>query len=200
MVKAGKVRAIGVSNWAPRHIEELMAQPGVEVLPAVNQVEYHPWNQQKEIYEYCQKKKIVMVAYSPLTQGKRLGDQVVKGIGEKHGKSAAQVVLRWILQRGVVTIPKSDRESRIKENADIFDFELDEEDMGKIAELDEGQKANIGELMVFGRGHLFDRLTCGRRVGPVRVGINELRDRADNIPQVQLLTAARPTMLFMNRC
>ena len=129
-----------------------MAQPGVEVLPAVNQVEYHPWNQQKEIYEYCQKKGIVMVAYSPLTQGRRLGDQVIKAIGEKHGKSAAQVVLRWILQRGVVTIPKSDRESRIKENADIFDFELDQEDMEKIAKLDEGQKANIGTLMMFEHG------------------------------------------------
>ena len=157
MLRAGKVKAIGVSNWAPRHIEELMAQPGVEVLPAVNQVEYHPWNQQKEIYEYCKKKGIVMVAYSPLTQGRRLGDGVIKGIAERHSKSAAQVILRWILQRGVVTIPKSDRESRIKENADIFDFELDEEDMGKIANLDEGQKANIGKLGALrnGRGSAY---------------------------------------------
>jgi diketogulonate reductase-like aldo/keto reductase len=145
MLKAGKVKAIGVSNWAPRHIEELMTHPDVNVLPAVNQVEYHPWNQQKEIYDYCKEKGIVMVAYSPLTQGKRLGDEVIKGIAGKHGKTAAQVVLRWILQRGVLTIPKSDRDSRIKENADIFDFELDGEDMRKIADLDEGQKANIGK-------------------------------------------------------
>jgi diketogulonate reductase-like aldo/keto reductase len=145
MLTAGKVEAIGVSNWAPRHIEELMTHPDIDVLPAVNQVEYHPWNQQMEIYDYCKKKGVVMVAYSPLTQGRRLGDEVIKGIAEKHGKTAAQVVLRWILQRGVVTIPKSDRETRIRENADIFDFELDEEDMGKIAKLDEGQKANIGE-------------------------------------------------------
>ena len=150
MLKAGKVKAIGVSNWAPRHIEELMAHPQVEVLPAVNQVECHPWNQQKEIYEYCKKKGIVMVAYSPLTQGKRLGDEVIKGVAEKHGKSAAQVVLRWILQRGMVTIPKSDRESRIRENADVFDFELDEEDLARIAKLDEGQKANIGKSTASG--------------------------------------------------
>jgi diketogulonate reductase-like aldo/keto reductase len=150
MLKAGKVKAIGVSNWAPRHIEELMAYPEVEVLPAVNQVECHPWNQQKEIYEYCKKKGIVMVAYSPLTQGRRLGDDVIKGIAEKHGKSAAQVVLRWILQRGMATIPKSDRDSRIRENADIFDFELDEEDLAKIDKLDEGQKANIGKSIAFG--------------------------------------------------
>jgi diketogulonate reductase-like aldo/keto reductase len=145
MLKEGKVKAIGVSNWAPRHVEELMSHPDVNVLPAVNQVESHPWNQQKEIYEYCKNKGIVMVAYSPLTQGRRLGDEVIKSIADKHGKTAAQVVLRWILQRGVVTIPKSDRESRIKENADIFDFELDDQDIGKIANLDEGQKANIGK-------------------------------------------------------
>jgi diketogulonate reductase-like aldo/keto reductase len=152
MLKAGKVKAIGVSNWAPRHIEELMSHPDVNVLPAVNQVESHPWNQQKEIYDYCKKKGIVMMAYSPLTQGRRLGDEVVKAIAEKHGKTAAQVVLRWILQRGVVTIPKSDRESRIKENADIFDFELDDEDVGKIANLDEGQKANIGKSKILRLG------------------------------------------------
>lgn len=86
-----------------------------------------------------------MVAYSPLTQGRRLGDEVIKGIAEKHGKTPAQVVLRWILQRGVVTIPKSDRESRIRENADIFDFELDEEDLG-----------NIGKSMAL------DREACSR--------------------------------------
>jgi diketogulonate reductase-like aldo/keto reductase len=148
MLTAGKVKAIGVSNWAPRHIEELMTHPDIKVLPAVNQVEYHPWNQQKEIYDYCRQKGIVMVAYSPLTQGRRLGDQTIKEIAQKHGKTAAQVVLRWILQKGVVTIPKSDREARIRENADIFDFELDEEDMGKIAKLDEGQKANIGESRI----------------------------------------------------
>ena len=91
-----------------------------------------------------------MVAYSPLTQGKRLGDDVIKGIAKKHGKSAAQVVLRWILQRGMVTIPKSDKDSRIRENADIFDFELDEEDLAKIDKLDEGQKANIGKSIAFG--------------------------------------------------
>jgi len=121
MLRAGKVKAI----------EELMKHPDIDVLPAVNQVEYHPWNQQKEIYDYCKEKGMVVVAYSPLTQGRRLGDEVIKEIAEKHGKTPAQVVMRWILQRGVVMILKSDKESRIRENADIFDFELDEEDLGK---------------------------------------------------------------------
>jgi diketogulonate reductase-like aldo/keto reductase len=106
MLKEGKVKAIGVSNWAPRHIEELMTYADIDVFPAVNQVEFHPWNQQKEIYGYCKEKGIVMVAYNPLTQGRRLGDEVIKGIAGKHGKTATQVVLRWILQKGVLTIPK----------------------------------------------------------------------------------------------
>ena len=144
-VAKGLVGAIGVSNFSPKHIDELVANPDVGIKPCVNQVEFHPWNQQKEIFAYCKARRIAVVAYSPLTQGKRLKDDTIVKIAEKHGRTAAQVVLRWCLQMGVVVIPKSDKEARIKENADVFGFELDEEDMKEIEKLDEGQKGNVGE-------------------------------------------------------
>lgn len=144
-LKQGLVRSIGVSNWAPKHIEQLMAEPEVEVLPAVNQIEFHPWQQQRELRKYCKEKGIVVVAYSPLTQGQRLGDPVIEQIAKKLKKTPAQVVLRWCLQRDVVVIPKSDKEARIEENMGIFGWELSDEDMKRIDELDEGQKGNVGE-------------------------------------------------------
>ena len=143
--EAGKVRAIGVSNWSPRAIEALEASSEVNTLPAVNQIEFHPWNQQREIVAYCHKKGIVVTAYSPLTQGKRLGDATIVRIAEKLGKTPAQVVLRWCLQKGVSIIPKSDRDERINENKNLYDFELDGDDMEAIDALDEGQKGNQGE-------------------------------------------------------
>lgn len=144
-VKKGWVKSIGVSNWAPKHIEQLMKEDGVTILPAVNQVEFHPWQQQREIRKYCKEKGIVVVAYSPLTQGKRLKDPVIVKIAEKYGRSPAQVVLRWCLQRDVVIIPKSDKEERIVENKGIFDWELKGEDVEAIDALDEGQRGNVGE-------------------------------------------------------
>lgn len=144
-VEKGWVRSIGVSNWSPAHIEQLMKEDGVKILPAVNQIEFHPWQQQRELMKYCKGKGIIVVAYSPLTQGKRLGDKVIAQIAEKYGRTPAQVVLRWCLQKGVVIIPKSDKESRIAENKGIFNWELNEEDMKVIDELDEGQKGNVGE-------------------------------------------------------
>jgi diketogulonate reductase-like aldo/keto reductase len=144
-LKAGKVGSIGVSNWAPRHIEEVMSHAEVNVLPAANQIEFHPWNQQREIVNYCRERGIVVIAYSPLTQGNRLGDNVIVKIAQKHGKTPAQVVLRWCLQMGVVVIPKSDKEERIRENSKLFGWEIDAEDMNEIAELDEGQRGNVGE-------------------------------------------------------
>ncbi|KAI5209687.1 Aldo/keto reductase [Aureobasidium subglaciale] len=134
--KSGKAKAIGVSNWSPQHIDNLMAHSDVDILPAVNQIEFHPWNQQRVILDYCRSKGIV---------GKRLGDPVIKKISEKHDKTAAQVVLRWCLQMGISIIPKSDRDARIAENADLFGWSLHDEDMAQIETLDEGQKGNIGE-------------------------------------------------------
>jgi diketogulonate reductase-like aldo/keto reductase len=144
-VEKGLVKSIGVSNWAPKHIDQLMKEEGVYIFPAVNQVEFHPWNQQREIAKYCQEKGIVMVAYSPLTQGRRLKDATIAQLAEKYGKTPAQIVLRWCLQRGVVVIPKSDREERIVENKGIFGWELSSEDCKIIEGLDEGQKGNVGE-------------------------------------------------------
>jgi diketogulonate reductase-like aldo/keto reductase len=144
-VEKGLVKSIGVSNWAPKHIDQLMKEEGVYIFPAVNQVEYHPWNQQREITKYCKEKGIIMVAYSPLTQGRRLKDATIAQMAEKYGKTPAQIVLRWCLQQGVVAIPKSDREERIVENKGIFGWELSNDDCQIIERLDEGQKGNVGE-------------------------------------------------------
>ena len=121
-----------------------MESEGVTVKPSVNQIELHPWNQQKEITAYCKQEGITVQAYSPLTRGKNLGDPVIGQVAKKHDKTAAQVVLRWVLQQGFIVIPKSENPARIRENASIFDFELDEEDLVVISKLDRGQKGNTG--------------------------------------------------------
>ncbi|KAK5047895.1 hypothetical protein LTR84_006083 [Exophiala bonariae] len=144
-VEKGLVRSIGVSNWAPKHIEQLIAEDGVYIHPAVDQVELHPWNQQREIVEYCRSKNVVVVAYSPLTQGQRLNDETIVKLARKYGKTPAQIVLRWGIQKGFVVIPKSDKEARIIENKQIFGWEISNEDIATINSLDEGQKANLGE-------------------------------------------------------
>ncbi|EWC43957.1 hypothetical protein DRE_01309 [Drechslerella stenobrocha 248] len=140
----GKARALGVSNWSKAHIEQLVAHPDVRIMPAANQIEFHPWYQQRALVEYCQQKGIVVVAYSPLTRGVRLGDPVIKQVAEKYGKTPAQVVLRWCLQRGVVVIPKSGREERIRENKGLWGWELAQEDVARIADLDEGTEGRQG--------------------------------------------------------
>ena len=140
----GKLKSIGVSNFIPTHFKALMESEGVTVNPSINQIELHPWNQQKEIVAYCKQEGIAVQAYSPLTQGKNLGDPIIAQVAKKHGKSAAQVVLRWVLQQDIIAIPKSENPGRIKENASIFDFELDEEDLSAIAKLDRGQEGNTG--------------------------------------------------------
>ncbi|MDQ0247130.1 diketogulonate reductase-like aldo/keto reductase [Bacillus fengqiuensis] len=138
LYKDGRVRAIGVSNFQIHHLEDLMKD--AEIKPMVNQVEYHPRLAQKELREFCQKNGIQLEAWSPLMQGELLNDETLKEIAEKHNKSVAQVILRWDLQNEVVTIPKSIKEHRIIENADIFDFELTAEDMDKIDALNEDRR------------------------------------------------------------
>ncbi|KAH9600203.1 NADP-dependent oxidoreductase domain [Trypanosoma melophagium] len=128
-----KVRAIGLSNFQKNHIEDILKH--CKVRPMVNQVELHPLNNQKELREYCKEKDIVVTAWSPLGQGQLLADAKLKSIGQKYSKTPAQVILRWELQHGVVTIPKSVHEERIKENSKIFDFELKPEDMKTIDEM-----------------------------------------------------------------
>jgi len=133
--RAGKARTIGVSNYLIPHLEELL--PTAEILPAVNQIEFHPYLQSKTLHDYCRARDIRLTAWSPLMQaGPLLRDPVLTGIARKHGKTIAQVILRWDLQVGVVTIPKSVHAERIAENANVFDFELDTADLAVIAALD----------------------------------------------------------------
>ncbi len=134
----GKVRAIGVSNFQIHHLEDLLTD--AKVVPAVNQVEFHPFLTQKDLMRYCQGKGIQLEAWSPLGQGHLLEHETLKGIAAKYGKTVAQVILRWDLQLGVVTIPKSVREARIIENADVFDFELSTEDILAIDGLNRNQR------------------------------------------------------------
>ncbi|RDX45701.1 Aldo/keto reductase [Lentinus brumalis] len=137
---AGKIKSIGVSNYGPQHIEEIRAA-GLE-LPAVNQIELHPFCQQRPIVKYCREQGIVVQAYSPLVQG-RLDDPVLLRLAEKHGKDAAQIAIRWSLQHGHVPLPKSARPERILSNSQVFDFELSEEDMAAIDALDRGKEGAI---------------------------------------------------------
>ncbi|WP_089153390.1 aldo/keto reductase [Paenibacillus rubinfantis] len=134
----GKVRAIGVSNFQIHHLEDLLSE--AKIVPAVNQVEFHPYLTQKDLLRYCLEKGIQLEAWSPLGQGNLLEHEILQGIAAKYGKTVAQVILRWDLQLGVVTIPKSVREARIIENADVFDFELSAEDIQAIDELNRNQR------------------------------------------------------------
>jgi 2,5-diketo-D-gluconate reductase A len=132
--EAGKARSIGVSNFTAAHIQRLVEETGV--IPAVNQVELHPRFQQAALRTFHAGHGIATMAWSPLGQGAMVDDSVLAGIGAKHGKSAAQVALRWHFQSGVVPIPKSADAGRIAANIDIFDFELDADDLAAIAALD----------------------------------------------------------------
>ncbi|ESU71597.1 aldo/keto reductase [Geobacillus sp. G4] len=138
LYKDGLVRAIGVSNFKIHHLEEIMAN--CEIKPMVNQVEYHPRFNQKELHDFCKSHGIQLEAWSPLMQGRLLDDPVLVEIANKYNKSAAQVIIRWDLQTGVVTIPKSVKPHRIAENADVFDFELSQEDMDKINALNQNKR------------------------------------------------------------
>ncbi|WP_050776854.1 aldo/keto reductase [Streptomyces sp. SPB074] len=132
----GRVRAIGVSNFTPAHLERLLGE--TSVIPAVNQIELHPHLQQGEARAFHGEQGIATEAWSPLGQGKGLLEvPALVAIGQKHGRTPAQVVLRWHVQLGNVVIPKSVTPSRIKENIDVFSFELDEEDMAAIRALNE---------------------------------------------------------------
>ncbi|GGA79037.1 aldo/keto reductase [Ornithinibacillus halotolerans] len=129
----GRVRAIGVSNFHIHHLEELLASCTIK--PVVNQVEYHPHLTQVELKAFCEKNNIQLEAWSPLKRGRLLDEPTLVEIGKKYGKSPAQVILRWDIQNHVITIPKSTNVQRIKENANIFDFELTEEEMNRIDDL-----------------------------------------------------------------
>jgi methylglyoxal/glyoxal reductase len=137
ILKRGKAKAIGVSNYTIEDLEEMKTY--ATVMPSVNQIELHPFWYQKELAEYCQQNNIVVEAYSPLARAERLSDPRILAIATKYGKSAAQVLIRWSLQHGWVVIPKSVHRERIVENKDVFDFELKEEDMEALDALNENQ-------------------------------------------------------------
>jgi methylglyoxal/glyoxal reductase len=128
--KQGKCRSIGVSNYTIAHLEELMAHS--EVHPSVNQVEFSPFLFQRELLDFCRAHAIQLEAYCPLTRGVKLADPVVCSVARRHGKTPAQVLLRWALQHKVVVIPKSARPERIEENTALFDFALDDGDMSAL--------------------------------------------------------------------
>lgn len=134
--KEGKLRAIGVSNFYPDHFIDLASN--VEIVPAVNQVETHIFNQQIEPQQYMKEFGTHMMAWAPLAEGRNgfFSNPVLSEIGKKYGKSVAQVALRWLLQRDVIIIPKSTHRDRMEQNLDILDFELSKEDMAAIAALD----------------------------------------------------------------
>lgn len=138
--ESGYCKSIGVSNYMIHHLEELFTY--ANVIPAVNQVEFSPYNYQKDLLSFCNKHNILLEAYSPLTRMKRLNDIKVIPIAEKHKKTTAQILIRWAIQHELIVIPKSVHKERIIENANVFDFELDAEDLDILDHLDEGYRVS----------------------------------------------------------
>lgn len=136
--QSGRIKAIGVSNFLVGHLEDILRD--AKIIPAVNQVEFHPFLVQPELLKFCQTHAIQLEAWSPLMQGRIAREQAVQDLAKKYHKTPAQIVLRWDLQHEVITIPKSTHAYRIAENAHIFDFELASEDMKALDALDKGKR------------------------------------------------------------
>lgn len=142
LYESGKVRAIGVCNFKEGHLEEL--KESAKIMPMVNQMEVHPFNTRKKLREYCKVNNIQMVAWSPISRGRVLTNELLIKLSEKYSKTITQIVLKWHIQNGVVPIPKSSNEGRIKENFEVFDFEIAKEDMELIASLNEDKSVTAG--------------------------------------------------------
>ena len=142
LVKEGKIKNIGVSNFWPEHLEPLFE--AAEIKPVINQIEFHPGYWQPELTRYCKEKNILVEAWSPLARGKVFESEEIKAIAKKYNKSVAQICLRWILEHNALVIPKSSTPERIEDNFDIFDFQLDAEDIKTIDNLP--QMGFSGEL------------------------------------------------------
>ena len=136
----GKARAIGVSNYTIRHLEELHST--AKVPPAVNQVEFHPFLFQRDLLDHCRRRGIRLEAYAPLVKAQRMEHPVLVRVARKHRKTPAQVLIRWCLEHEVVVIPKSVRPERIRENLGVFDFSLDAADLAELDGLDEGYRTS----------------------------------------------------------
>lgn len=133
--EAGQATSIGVSNYTIRHLEEMLSY--AKVMPAVNQVELHVFLQQPELLEYCRELDITVEAYSPLAHAKAMDNPTIAQVAEKHEKTYAQVMLRWCIEQGLVVLPKSVTPSRIRDNLQLFDFDLDAEDLKALAAQDQ---------------------------------------------------------------
>ncbi len=147
LARSGRVKAIGVSNHLRPHLDELLAS--ADVVPAVNQFEFHPYLQSKPLVQFCQSNGIQPEAWSPLMAGGPvLQDRTLIEIARRHGKTVAQIILRWAVQTGVVTIPKTTRPERMVENAGIFDFSLTPADLAAIAALDRNERSGSDPMNV----------------------------------------------------
>ncbi|MAG52366.1 MAG: oxidoreductase [Nanoarchaeota archaeon] len=135
LVEEGKVKSVGVSNFNSALTKE--AQELSEVPVSVNQVEFHPYLNQKNLLKFCKKNNVVVTSYSPLARGKILQDNVLKNIADENNKTISQVALRWMLQKDMIVIPKASSEDHIKENMDVFDWKLSDENMEKIDDISE---------------------------------------------------------------
>jgi diketogulonate reductase-like aldo/keto reductase len=144
--EAGQAKSIGVSNYTIRHLEEMKNY--AKIMPAVNQIELHVFLQQPELIKYCQANDIVVEAYSPLVRGRGMDDPTIVKIAKKHGKSPAQIMLRWCLEQDLVILPKSVTPERIKQNLDVFDFKLDKADMAELAKLNQDMRTNWSPVHV----------------------------------------------------
>jgi len=139
----GQARSVGVSNFQPAHLARIIAETGI--VPAVNQVELHPYFANRAVLEACAEHGIAVEAHSPLGHNNaELDDPRIQRIAEAHQRSVAQVILRWHIQHGYIAIPKSARPERMAENIDVFDFELDGEEMAAIDGLDRGESGRVG--------------------------------------------------------
>lgn len=141
LYRTGKVKAIGVCNFKIGHLEEL--KKTAEIMPMVNQIEIHPQSSKNDMLSYCEENNIQLVAWSPIMRGKLFSNKLMIDLSEKYKKTIAQIILRWHVQRGIIPIPKSSNEERIKENLSIFDFELSNDDMKTIDLLNEGYNVSV---------------------------------------------------------
>jgi len=146
MSEKGALRSIGVSNFTIHHLQDVM-RPNIHI--AVNQVEFHPYLYQKVLWDFCKKNGIEIVSYRPLGKGELVDDPVIKEIGKKHGKTAAQTILKWLVQKGIVTIPKASKASHLKENIDIFDFTLTDAEMKELDGLNRNYRFCDGDWTEF---------------------------------------------------
>lgn len=138
LYKEGRVRSVGVSNFLQHHLEDVLESSSM--VPMVNQIEFHPRLQQPSLQEFCIKHNIQLEAWSPIMKGRVVDIPELNEIGARYNKNAVQVTLRWLLQKGIVSIPKSARKERIQSNIDIFDFTLNSSEMDRIDSLDAGER------------------------------------------------------------